>query len=358
MPKKTIYKLGIGSQTIATIFTWGIITYFRDVFNSDNLLIFWTLYLFIIFFGILGSLGSTLMEISVSFDLAADQIDAKELPLFNSRLKRIDLFTEVTAPLFAGVAFLLPNTSTLNIGFTFIAVLNFLTFIPEYLLLASIDGIDKSLKPQNKALYINPLQELKAGIAEFNDDRFVIPMVAYAFLWLSVLSPHGVLLSGYLKDGKNLSELLISIFRGLGAFFGMIPTFLFPLMRKKYGLIKTSKFLLGFQLVCILIATIAFQIEFIGHLYVFLSMILASRIGLYGFSIAESEARQVYIPSYLRGRINGVGASLTNFATLILFGAGTLLPTSNDFNLLVWMSFFSVLAGFLILLRWNPHNNK
>lgn len=294
------------------------------------------------------------MEISVGYDLAADQVPKDQLALFNSRLKRIDLITEVTAPVFAGAVMFLPSFSFFNTGFTIVAVLNVLTFVPEYLLLTSIKGIVEFVKPQDQSLYINPIQEFKAGIRDFNDSRFVVPMIAYSFLWLSVLSPHGVLLSGFLKDGNKLSEFQISIFRGLGAFFGMIPTFLFPVMQNTWGLVKSSKILLGFQSICVLAAAFVFQSNLNGAVYFFLALILLSRIGLYGFSIGESEARQMYIPSHLRGRINGVGVSLTSFATLILFAVGTLLPGSNDFLILIWISSISVLLGFFVVLNWQP----
>lgn len=353
-PRRTVYKLGIGSQTIAVILTWSLITRFTGILEADKNLSFWLVYLALGAIGIVGSLGATLMEISVGYDLAADQVSKEELPVFNSRLKRIDLLTEVTAPIFAGAVMLLPNTLYLNTGFTIVAVLNFITFFPEYFLLSGIKGITDATKSVDQSLYVNPIQEFRAGIQDFKGPHFVIPMIAYSFLWLSVLSPHGVLLSGYLKDDNRLTEFQISLFRGLGAFFGMIPTFLFPYLNKKWGLVKTSKVLLGFQTLCVLIAALVFQFTFTGSLLLFLFMILLSRVGLYGFSIGESEARQLYIPSKIRGRINSVGVSLTSFATLILFGLGTLLPTSNEFNILVWLSSISVLAGYLVVLRWNP----
>ena len=354
LPRATIYKLGIGSQTFAVLVTWILITQFQRTLEIHDVAYFWLVYLSLGLVGIIGSLGSTLMEISVGYDLAADLVPKENLATFNSHLKRIDLFTEVTAPIFAGAVLLIPNGSVLNVGFTIIALLNFITFVPEYLLLSSIKELANIKGRQEVKLYVNPIQEFKSGIKDFNDSKFVVPMVAYAFLWLSVLSPHGVLLAGYLKDGNKLSEFHISIFRGMGAFFGMIPTFIFPVMNKKWGLIFTSKLFLGFQAICVLVGAIFLSMNTDNSIYLFLLMILLSRIGLYGFSIGEAEARQIFIPSHLRGRINGVGVSLTSFATLILFAFGTLMPTSSDFSILVWTSTSSVLIGYLILISWNP----
>ena len=354
LSRKRIYQLGIGSQTISVLITWLIILFFSQDLGISHDLVFWIVYSSLALVGVIGSLGATLMEISVGYDLAADQIQRDELPLFNSRLKRVDLITEVTAPIFAGLLLMIPRMNGWNVGFSLVAILNFITFVPEYLLLSSITGIDQKKNIQSEDLRTNPIQEFKAGFQYFKDQSFVIPMLAYAFLWLSVLSPHGVLLAGYLKDRGHITELNISIFRGFGAFFGIVPTFIFPILNKKFGLVKTSQILLGFQTACVLVGAIAFQLGGPNALIIFLIMILFSRIGLYGFSIAESEARQLYIPANLRGRINGVGVSLTSFATLILFGLGTLLPQSRDFSSLVWLSAISVLIGFLILLKWKP----
>jgi len=354
LPRKTIYQFGIGSQTFAVVLTWFLISKFQGVLESEKNISFWLVYISLGINGILGSLGSTLMEISVGYDLAADQIPKNDLPVFNSRLKRIDLFTEVTAPIFAGAVLLIPSTEAYNIGFSIVALLNFATFIPEYVLLTSISNSSVISKFKDGTLYVNPIEEFKAGVKEFNDKKFVVPMLAYAFLWLSVLSPHGVLLAGYLKDGGQISEFQISVFRGLGEFFGMVPTFLYPRMTAKWGLVKSSKLFLGFQTICVLIGAVFFEYNIKGSIYVFLAMILFSRVGLYGFSICESEARQVFIPSHIRGRINGVGVSLTSFATLILFGVGTLLPKTEDFKVMVWMSSVSVLAGFIFLFKWSP----
>lgn len=354
LPRKVIYKIGIGSQTFAVIFTWIIITYFHTSLEINQNNFYWLAYLSLGLIGVVGSLGSTLMEISVGYDLAADQVPQNELATFNSRLKRIDLFTEVTAPVFAGLLMMIPSQYKTNIGFNLVALLNIVTFFPEYMLLSSIKGISDLKKSTDPLLYLNPIQEFKMGIKDFKNPLFVTPMIAYAFLWLSVLSPHGVLMTGYLKDGNLLSEFQISIFRGLGAFFGMIPTFLFPILNKKIGLARTTKLFLGFQAFCVLFASIAFQSSFNGSLYIFLIMLLFSRIGLYGFSIGESEARQLFIPQHLRGRINAVGVSITSFASLIIFVLGTLLPTSKDFGWLVWLSSLSVLVGFFILQKWNP----
>jgi iron-regulated transporter 1 len=352
-PRRLVYKIGIGAQTFSVVSTWMTIIFCIQFLENPGNFSFWLSYSSLGIFGIIGSLGATLMEVSVGFDLAADKIPHSDLALFNSRLKRIDLLTEVVAPIFAGLLLMIPQVKSHHIGFSLIAVLNFITFIPEYILLGAITSEGEKQKAKIGAeSYMNPIQEFKEGIRHFNDQIFAVPMVAYAFLWLSALSPHGVLLSSYLKDSAFLTEFQISVFRGLGAFFGLIPTFLYPNLISRFGLIKTAKLFLGYQTVCVVFSGIFLTLNSSQSKYLFLGMILLSRTGLYGFSLAESEARQVFIPSSVRGRVNGVGVSLASFATLILFGIGTLLPKSSDFSIIVWISILSVFIGFLVLLRW------
>ena len=351
LPRLHIYKIGIGSQTLSVVCSWALIFFFNHFFDVGMNFTSWFAFAMLSLLGIIGSLGATLMEISVGYDLAADTLPEESLGIFNSRLKRIDLLTEVTAPVFAGLVLMLNSFPYL--GFTLIALLNVFTFIPEYFLLNSVQGIQKKLNNAIKSnSFLNPIQELKNGFHHFKDKQYVVPMVAYSFLWLSVLSPHGVLLSGYLKDISHMTELQISIFRGLGAFFGLIPTFAYPYLQKNLGMVRTGKILIGLQAFCVFFAALFFEIGSPLSLQLFLLCILVSRIGLYGFSIAESEARQKFIPIHNRGLINGVGVSLTSIATLLLFAIGSLLSSSEQFNILVWISSISVLFGFLILLKW------
>jgi iron-regulated transporter 1 len=351
--RKKIFQIGIGSQTLALIFSWFLIVANANEIASQSKL-GWGIFSFLILLGVVSSIGSSLMEVSVGFDLAVDYLKKEELPIFNSRMKRIDLLTEVSAPFAAGLLLLLSPPEFRYMGLTIIALMNLVSFIPEYLLLQSVIGGEEH---QEKRLIqikerLNPIKEFAQGMSYFKDQKYAIPMIAYALLWLSVLSPHGVLLAGYLKDTAKISETEIGIFRGFGALFGLVPTFLYAKLHARWGLQKAANSFLGFQALCVSIAAISF---FSGNqigLYIFLIFILFSRCGLYGFGIAETEVRQKLIPADIRGRVNGFGVSLTSFATLFIFLVGSLLPSSADFKYLVFLSAGCVISGFLLLQKW------
>lgn len=89
--------------------------------------------------------------------------------------------------------------------------------------------------------------------------------------------------------------------------------------------------------------------------YVFLGCILLSRIGLYGFSNGEFEIRQRLIPEGKRGELNSLSHLMTTLATLILFGAGSLLSNTEDFKYLVYGSLVAVLLANLVFIQWTKN---
>ncbi len=349
-----IYKLGIGSQIIAMILMWmAIVSLFLGKYEGSNFTLSQYVLILILLsiFSAISNLGSSLMDISVGFDLAVDVLPENELTTFNSRLKRLDLLTEVTAPIFTGLVFSLFSNKSEFWGFSIIAILNLITFIPEYLLLratqSSTSYKEKISIPSSPS---NFLADFSESIKKLRNKPYALVIISYAFLWLSALSPHGVLLTSYLKDGAKVSEMTIGIFRGLGALFGLIPTFLFAIIKEKKGLIKTSKYFVMFQFICVLASALSFY--YLNNIYVFLALILFSRIGLYGFSIGETELRQILIPKEKRGEVNGIASSTTSMATLVLFLVASLIGNTANFGGMVIFSAIAVLISLLIFLKF------
>ena len=351
----SIYKLGIGSQTVAMIAMWFLIVLLflgQTEQSPFSIIQYVGILFFLAAFNAVSNLGSSLMDISVGFDLAIDVLPEEQLTEFNSRLKRLDLFTEVTAPIFTGLLFSIFSNKSEFWGFSIVAILNLLTFIPEFYLLKNTQNAasykEKITVPKNSANFISVFTK---SLKQLKNKPYALVIISYAFLWLSVLSPHGVLLTSFLKDGAKASELTIGIFRGLGAFFGLIPTFLFLRIKNKAGLVQTSKYFVIFQFVTVLLSTICFF--FINNIYPFLILILFSRIGLYGFSIGETELRQSLIPKEKRGEVNGIANSITSMATLALFIAASLIGDTSNFGYMVIFSAVSVLISLILFIRFS-----
>ncbi len=305
--------------------------------------------------GMISSLGSTFMDIAIANDLVPSSFKDDALTKFNGRLRQVDLFTEVTSPILAGLLLMIETQDWGLLGFALVALWNILSFFPEYSLLKSIfkerpDLLHKKVRAKEM---ISPFfSQLTKGWRTFFKEPVALAVLAYAMLWLSVLSPHGVLLTAFLKDGWMMPEWIIGSFRGAGALFGLAATVLFPIAVRKWKLKKASLLFLGFQGLTLLLGYMFFlRGDHFGQLG-FLTLILFSRIGLYGFSLGEMQIRQVGIQENVRGEVNGFANALTSIATLGLFASGVILPTTEDFRFLVLASVLSVVIAFLVFLYW------
>jgi iron-regulated transporter 1 len=302
------------------------------------------------------SLGSSLLEVAVGNDWLPVISARERLVYVNSRLKQIDLFTEVTAPIAAGVILALLSPSGVFLGLGVIAAWNLVSFVPEFYLLRSVFLKTSALREQFVQQPGGPgggiIKALTSGWSEFVKHPAALSMTAFALLWLSVLSPHGVLLTSFLKSERGVSEAALGIWRGFGALFGVFATLLFPYFVKRIGLLPSARMFIVFQ-ACTVMAASAFFLLGANFQWYFFGAVLLSRIGLYGFSIGESEIRQLSISEGQRGQINGVAQSLTTVATLALYGMGTALPGNQSFFCLVVISACSVTAAAAVFWIWS-----
>lgn len=309
--------------------------------------------------GVLSQLGSSFMDIAIANDLVPSSLNANELTHFNSRLRQVDLFAEVTSPVIAGLLLLIDKP--MHLGFYFVVLWNVISFFPELGLLSSVfrsrpELIEKkvlALEQTKKTL----LQKLTGGWEAFFKEPVALAVLAYAFLWLSVLSPHGVLLAGFLKDGWKMPEWMIGTFRGAGAFFGLLATFIFPWAVKRWGLLKATRNFILYQAAVLITALAFFYVKGPAGQMLFLILILFSRIGLYGFSLGEMEIRQIGIRADARGKINGFASALTGIATLFLYAGGALLPETADFEYLIIISVTFVVVGAITYCLWLQSKN-
>jgi iron-regulated transporter 1 len=344
--------IGVLLGTVAVYLLWhfeaGKLASFTFTFTS--------IFIFLVGSGVLGSLGSSLMDIAIANDLAPSVIMGQELSKFNSRFRQIDLFTEFGSPVVAGLLLAFHSSVIPLSGFLVVAVWNLLSFFPEYGILNSIFKERPDLRTKVIEVSENvrrPIWEkLVSGWQSFFREPVAPAMIAYALLWLSVLSPHGVLLTGFLKDGWRVPEWAIGLFRGAGAIFGLIATVLFPIVARRFSLKRTSHIFLAFQCVTLLFGYYAFEMGTQAGQITFLVAILFSRIGLYGFSLGEMQIRQEGISAAVRGQVNGFANALTGIATLALFAVGAALPSTSDFKYLVFLSTWSVLIAMAVFSIW------
>ena len=87
-------------------------------------------------------------------------------------------------------------------------------------------------------------KHILSGWVVYRRQTVALAGMSLAMLYLTVIG-FGAITSGYLYT-QSVSELYISICFGLGSLFGIAGTFLFPLIRKRFGLTKTG--MLGFSM--------------------------------------------------------------------------------------------------------------
>jgi iron-regulated transporter 1 len=352
-------KIGISVQLIGVLIGVVSLVYlsFDNFIETRNYS--FTTYIAMVFLvlgGCLGSVGSSFMDISIANDLVPSSLDEDELVGFNSKLRQIDLFTEFGSPIIAGLFLAFEMNQFLLFGFSLVALWNVISFFPEYLLLKLIFDLNPELSSKtvsvSASIKTTLFEKMTSGLKAFLKEPIAIVSLAYACLWLSVLSPHGVLLTGFLKDGWSIPEWGIGLFRGAGGFFGLMATVTFPRVTKRYGIKKSTSYFLFFQLITVSFALFCFFGEDLTFQIGFMVAILFSRIGLYGFSLGEMQLRQLKIPQNVRGEFNGFANALTGIATLGLYGGGALLPTTGDFKYLVMVSVVMVLVSFVLYQFW------
>jgi iron-regulated transporter 1 len=350
-------RVGIGAQTFGVVAALVAMTGLRSNQGDAHLLdwsatsAFFTLALLA---GIFSSLGATLMEVAVAQDWIPTVVPPNELAHVNSHLKQIDLMTELSAPIVAGLLLAIPTMGGQLLGVYAIAAWNLVSFLPEYRLLRSVHQNETKLDKiagtpaEKRSIHAS----LVAGWREFSKQPAALSMAAYSLLWLTILSPHGVLLTAWLKSEWKLPEVAVGLFRGLGAIFGLLATILFPLVLKRFSLVSASRLFILWQAACLIGVGIAFA-EGREAVWTFVALILLSRIGLYGFSLGETEIRQLSIEAGLRGRINGFAQALTSLATIGVYAGGTYFTNNDGFAVLVYLSIGFVVVAAALFSAWS-----
>ena len=357
-PRKFVVKLGIGIQFFGSLIAI-IIVYFMSkkaetsaFFSSAQSIL---LFSGLIVMGILSSLGAILTEISVGQDWLPEILSQGELASANAMLKRLDLVAEVAAPFLAGLAFTFLAIPALAFGV--IGIFNVVSFALEfYFLNAVLQSVGGSLNQKRvqprtpkKRGFIALLKLNLSNVRELLRLESAPVIFAMVLLHFSVLSPHGVLMTAFLKSAWNVSEFNLSLLRGFGAIMGVISTFIFSKMVHKYGMFLTAQLGIHSQAIFLILSLLSFYLfDTIGALW-FLICLVLSRIGLYLFSLSDKQYRQLTIPPQHRGRLNGTASSLNSFVSILLYSAASIFSDIQSFTYLCAISVGSVMFAVLVL---------
>lgn len=343
--------------------------------------------------GVVAQIGSTTMAVVLPGRWVPALFTGRDLVLVNSRLKQCDLVSEVAAPVVAGslMAFASSPAHPYR-GFQIVALLNLASFVLEYLLLADLYRGASQLAPSQSASVASPdakpLREAPPPAASVADTALnptapppvdgappdptaphttpaftgafgtflaqpTLPvMLAYGLLWFTVLTPHGALLAAFLKTQWKLDEQMLGLVRGVGALCGLAPTLFYGRLVAALGVRATAAGCLGVQITALVCACIALHSHAALAATAFIVTLMASRIGLYGFVLAEVQIFQEHVPDSVRGRVGAVASSYNNAMGLLIYAVAMVISDTADFPTLAWASCGSVGLAAVLVTLW------
>ena len=354
---KTV-KYGIIAQIIGVIGT-GFTPYLYTLFNDSYYLI---PLIFLNFFGSLGIIGFNATFISVQHDWVPAVADKSSLTWLNSRIQQSTLFCEVIIPLIAGI--LLSLGSPLNLlhsGFGFLLLVNIISFIPEYFFLKSVyissPNIRKLKDQNNRKVSTGIIKSFIDGWKALQSTNQSLLIIGYSLLWITALTPHNITLITYIVSEWKLSDSEVGFFRGFAAFFGILPSFFIYKLLVKSKLHKIITYFVLFQAFNLLVSATLFSIpfnqEYLNLKYLALLFIMVSRFGLNGIDLLYIQIRQENIEESIRSTVAGFSASLNHFGLLFMTAISLIFHKPEQFYILGWISFGSVLSSSILIKIWS-----
>mmetsp|Transcript_12994 Transcript_12994/g.47481 ORF Transcript_12994/g.47481 Transcript_12994/m.47481 type:complete len:720 (-) Transcript_12994:1206-3365(-) len=308
----------------------------------------------------------------------------------NADMSRADLFSEVVAPIAAGVAISVAGHGNELGVLACVGLCNLFSYIPEYVLLSQVYDATESLskgsaheiiaQPERSSqtlgqMLIGFLEPTRTAWVSFLEHPYGLQAVvaSYSLLYLTVLSPHGVLLTAYLASAQVPADAL-GIFRASGAIAGVlgVSAYSSSLLRSRVSnegdWSPPSSMYASWMLVSTLGAAISFHaamdtIQMAG-LISFMFFVVIARFGLYGMELGCLELQQKHCDERSRASIGSVEGSLCALFTLLVYTAGLFLPsttvsddmpvTSNGFGFefLVDASVFFVSVACITHILW------
>lgn len=308
-------------------------------------------------FGCIAATMSMITDISKKKDWIVVIATSHNLNLtdINSVVKRISLLCNIVAPF---IVTSIISLFGIQICMCVISIWNVISFFPEWMSLLLVYRITPNLavksttnEPKESSSMI-----LLTGWKNYFIQTVTLPSIAYIFLYFTVLSNSALLISFLVS--VQISELSITIFVTLTAIFGVVSTFIAPYFVKIGGLVYGGFSSLWFQFISLFIGLLFFFLgfnilQYKWCIYLFLAMIIVSRIGLWGFDLAESEIMQIGVKESSRGKINAIESSLSKIAEIGMYLLGIFVADPNYFVILAFASVGCVLIACLLYSLWS-----
>jgi iron-regulated transporter 1 len=302
--------------------------------------------------GVAAAVGAAMMTVAIRADWLPVIFSGDMLAKVNQRFSQVDLVAEIVAPVFAG--FVVGAGAAAGhpfSGFQLVAIFNLLSFALEYLYLSRAYSQDERLRKRTASIHgPRPFHPLTAARLFFSQPSLGV-MLAYSSLFFTVLTPHGALLTSFLKAEWKVAEGPLGAFRTVGAVVGLAATVIFQRLARWLGLAKATTVAIWIQALFLVVACLGLSRGPSGFVP-FVIALLISRIGVYGFMLGEVQIFQQTVDESVRGQVGGFASAVNNSLGLAVYLLAMVAPRPDQFPLVAWASAVSVSLGALSTLIW------
>jgi iron-regulated transporter 1 len=310
-----------------------------------------------------GASGSSL-SVEREWTKALHADDAAALTTLNARMRAVDLSCLLLAPIAAAGLLQLAGPPVAVLCF---AVYNAVVYWPECRLLSAAQAASPALQqprapapaPAGTAATasVSATAGLRGTWAVYARQPVFPAAVALALLYLTVLSL-GFLMTAYLH-WCGVHDVVIAIFRAVGAATGLSATAAFPPAARATRLPVIAAAAVAFQLLWLLIGVLPVSFSSGSAslpapplLRLLMASIAISRAGLWMADLAVSQLLQDGVSAAELGTVNGVQSSLCAALEMLGFIAGLLVHNYARFRFLMLGSCVSVAASAIMLARY------
>ena len=268
------------------------------------------------------------------------------LEFLNSRLRFVDLFSDMIAPLLiSGLA----ERFSSQVAIIFVAIVSFASIFIEIGILVRIFDQTPTLHSSNQDTQRESLP-ISKRLLSLMKYPVTVTCLSISFLYLTVLTINTVMISYLLYEGND--ALYISCLRLVSVVCGLLATFTLETMIRIMGINQAGLFSISFQCICLSVVISSFYIKSTISSVLFLVGVCLSRWGLWSFDLVQQQLIQENIPEHEIHLISGLEISLESLAQLIAYSLTMIWSDPQSFWFPCHISFVSVLCGALTFIYY------
>ncbi|XP_027364088.1 solute carrier family 40 member 3, chloroplastic isoform X2 [Abrus precatorius] len=206
------------------------------------------------------------------------------------------------------------------------------------------------------------LEAIKLGWKEYLGQPVLPASLAWVLLYFNIVLAPGSLLTAFLTQ-RGLHPSIIGGFSGLCAFMGVAATFVSSTLVKQFGILKAGAVGLVFQALLLSMAVAVYLSGSISNqspLFIFLSLIILSRLGHMSYDVVGAQILQTGIPSSKANLIGTTEVAVASLAESIMLGVAIIANDPSHFGCLALLSLLSVVGAAWMFCRWllNPTDEQ